>query len=154
MAREPHTGPSGHQAILPVTVRWAECDAAGILYHASVFDWFSEGRVAWLRGIGHAYYDDWRARGLELLVREAHATFERAMRPGDDLSLIVWVDGRWGARLRFRYTVRHRGAVTVEGFTEHVFVQGGRAINLARVAADLDRAVEEARTAVPSASAY
>jgi acyl-CoA thioester hydrolase len=154
MTREARTAPTGHRAVLPITVRWAECDAAGILYHARVFDWFSEGRLAWLRGIGHAYYDDWRARGIDLLVREANATFDRAMRPGDDLSLVVWVDGRQGARLRFRYTVRHQGHVTVEGFTEHVFVKDGRAINLVRVAADLDQAVEEAMTAVPSPSAY
>lgn len=142
--------PSGHHVILPIRVRWAECDAAGILYHARVFDWFSEARIAWLRGIGHSYYEDWRARGIELLVREAHASFVRAMRPGDELQLTAWVDERQGARLRFRYAVRHQDQTAVEGFTEHVFVQDGRAINLTRVAVDLDRAVAEAMVVPPS----
>ena len=154
MTRERVSTPSAHHVTLPIRVRWAECDAAGILYHARVFDWFSEARIAWLRGIGHSYYDDWRARGIELLVRDAHASFVRAMRPGDELSLTVWVDKRHGARVRFCYVVRHHGELAVEGFTEHAFVQDGRAINLARVAEDLDRSLTEAMAERPSASTH
>jgi len=154
MPKRAGEAPSGHHVRLSIHVRWAECDAAGILYHARVFDWFSEARILWLAGIGHSYYQDWRPNGLELLVREAHASFVRAMRPGERLELDAWVDERLGARLRFRYRVRHQDEIAVEGFTEHVFVQNGHAVNLARVAPDLDRAVAEAMAVDPPASTH
>jgi acyl-CoA thioester hydrolase len=120
-----------------VSVRWSDCDPAGILYHAKAFDWFSEARVAWLRACGLDYYHVLRPRGYELLVLEAQASFRVALRPGESVSVVVAVEHLSPTRMGFRYrAVREdqmeQGAEALFGSTEHAFVFQGRAVRLDR----------------------
>jgi acyl-CoA thioester hydrolase len=122
------------------SVRWAECDAAGIIYHARVFDWFSEGRIAWLRDNQLDYYDVLRARGIELLVKTANASFHHTLRPGDPVQLRIALDSLSATRATFRYRVAapdNPQVTALEGFTEHAFVVDGRARRLNRAFPDI-----------------
>ncbi|MCL6561720.1 MAG: acyl-CoA thioesterase [Firmicutes bacterium] len=119
------------------SVRWSDCDPAGILYHAKAFDWFSEARVAWLHGCGLDYYHVLRARGYELLVLEAQASFRVALRPGEPVSVVISVEHLSPTRMGFRYqAVREdqpeHGAEALFGRTQHAFVFQGRAVRLDR----------------------
>ncbi|MDA8194210.1 MAG: thioesterase family protein [Thermaerobacter sp.] len=117
------------------SVRWAECDAAGIIYHGSVFDWFSEARATWLREHNLDYYQILRPAGIELLVREATASFHQALRPGDPVQLIIGMESVTAARAIFQYYVAsadHAGQLAVTGKTSHAFVVSGRACRLDR----------------------
>ncbi|MCY0878049.1 MAG: thioesterase family protein [Firmicutes bacterium] len=116
-------------------VRWAECDAAGIIYHARVFDWFSEGRIQWLREHDLDYYEVLRGQGLEMLVKTAEASFHHSLRPGDVIELDIALEWVTPTRAAFRYQVFHPenpDLVAIEGRTEHSFVVDGRARRLDR----------------------
>ncbi len=114
-------------------LRWGECDAAGIIYHAHLFDWFSEARVQWLREHNMDYYKILRPKGLELLVRHAEADFFHAMRPGDLCEVRARLSSLTPTRARFTYHVAiSGGAETSRGVTEHIFVLTGRAVRLDR----------------------
>ncbi len=121
-------------------VRWAECDAAGIIYHARVFDWFSEGRIVWLKEHQLDYYDHLRPLRIELLVKSATASFHHSLRPGDPIRLTVTADQLSPTRITFHYQVlplQSPGLVALEGLTEHAFVVDGRAKRLDRAAPDV-----------------
>lgn len=114
----------------PLTVRWAECDAAGIIFHGRVFEWFSEARVAWLAHNGVSYYRDVVPMRVELLVTEATAQFRRPLRPGDAVVVEARVSHLTPARIYFAYRVWHGAEVAVAGETHHAFVTEGRAGNV------------------------
>lgn len=121
-------------------VRWAECDAAGIIYHAHVFDWFSEARISWLRQYDLDYYGVLRARGIELLVKSANASFHHTLKPGDPVRLLVSAGELSKTRVTFRYRVlapSNPDVTALEGFTEHAFVVNGRAQRMDRAALDI-----------------
>lgn len=129
-------------------VRWAECDAAGIIYHARVLDWFSEGRIAWLKAHGLDYYEVLRTQGIELLVKSANVSFHHTLRPGDPIDLITDVDLLTPTRVSFRYRIRapqDTSLWAVEGQTEHAFVMNGRARRLNRVAPALFTLFEQSQ---------
>lgn len=128
------------------TVRWAECDPAGIIYHARVFDWFSEARAVWLREHGLDYYREIRSRGIELLVRDAGLTFRHALRPGDRVVVKTILKEYTATRALFNYRViREVGSshTAVYGQTSHVFVVNGRARRLDRAFPDLAQRFQE-----------
>jgi acyl-CoA thioester hydrolase len=121
-------------------VRWAECDAAGIIYHAHVFDWFSEARIAWLKEHHLDYYDVLRARSIELLVKTANASFHHTLRPGDPIRIVVTAGELSPTRVTFHYRVTapaNPEITAIEGFTEHAFVVENRAKRLDRTAPDI-----------------
>ncbi|MBX5465872.1 MAG: acyl-CoA thioesterase [Firmicutes bacterium] len=121
------------RATWDTVVRWADCDPAGIAYHARIFDWFSEGRIAWLAKMDLDYYQIFRPRRIELLVLEAGARFHRPLYPGDAVSVEVAPARLSPVRMRFRYRVVQKSqGVAAEGFTEHAFVVDGRAVRLDR----------------------
>jgi len=132
-------GETGVTASLPIVVRWAECDAAGIIFHGRVFDWFSEARVAWLEAVGLSYYQDVIPRGIELLVVHASADFRRPLRPGDVAVVEARVSRLTPARMHFTYRVRRDGVEVASGATHHGFVLQGKAGNIKKAHADLYR---------------
>lgn len=139
MPSAPESAPAGPSSTIAVTVRWAECDPAGILYHPRVFDWFSEARVAWLAAQGMSYYETFRPRGIELLVLACRADFHRPARPGDRLTVRVRAGQLTPTRINFHYQVEREGTVVSSGTTEHVFVRDGKPVNLRKAEPELFR---------------
>lgn len=45
------TTPPPHPLVLPRTVRWGDCDPAGILYTPRVFDYMAEAVETWFRDV-------------------------------------------------------------------------------------------------------
>ncbi len=122
------------------SVRWSEVDAAGIIYHAHVFDWFSETRIAWLRHHQLDYYDVLRPLGVELLVKDARASFSHALELGDAVEVSGTLSQLSPTRCTFSYRIanpRLVGSYAVNGSTEHAFVVEGRAKRLDRYAPEM-----------------
>ncbi len=129
-------------------VRWAECDAAGIIYHARVFDWFSEGRIAWLNDHQLSYYELLRPHGVELLVKSATAAFHHALRHGDPVRLRISMETLTPTRVSFRYWMAapaNPDVTALEGLTEHAFVVDNRARRLDRMFPDIFAQFERGR---------
>ncbi|MHB1610102.1 MAG: acyl-CoA thioesterase [Sulfobacillus sp.] len=121
-------------------VRWSEVDAAGIIYHAHVFDWFSETRIAWLHEHLLDYYTVLRQVNVELLVKDAHAKFFHALQLGDVVAVTARLTEISATRCAFTYLIDapgRPGTLAVIGSTDHAFVVGGRAKRLDRYAPDL-----------------
>lgn len=121
-------------------VRWSEVDAAGIIYHAHVFDWFSETRIAWLADHELDYYEVLRPAGIELLVKEAHANFSHALELGDAFFVQATLSQVSPTRCTFSYGVvlpRIAKGFALTGTTEHAFVVEGRARRLDRYASTI-----------------
>jgi acyl-CoA thioester hydrolase len=128
-------------------VRWSEVDAAGIIYHAHVFDWFSETRIAWLRRHQLDYYTVLRSVNLELLVKKAGAEFFYALQLGDDIRVTAHVTEISATRCTFRYHIaapQEPDKYAIVGSTSHAFVVDGRAKRLDRYAPEILQRFREA----------
>jgi len=108
-----------------ITVEWAHCDAAGIVFYPHFYTWFDQAteRLFSANALSYAELDrDFNAPGMPLL--ETSAKYTNACRLGDKLSLESWVD-EW-ARKTFvvKHTLTHSdGRPALEGFERRVWVQ-------------------------------
>lgn len=128
-------------------VRWSEVDAAGIIYHAHVFDWFSEARIAWLRQHQLDYYTVLRSVNLELLVKKAEAEFSYALQLGDEIRVVARLTEISATRCTFRYHIdvpQNPDKYAIVGSTAHAFVVDGRAKRLDRYAPEILQRFREA----------
>jgi acyl-CoA thioester hydrolase len=109
-----------------VTVRYAETDMMGVVYHANFLPWFEIGRTALLKEIGIAYRD-LEAAGFRLPVLEVSARYLRPARYDDALEIITFLRERPLARIRLDYEVRRGEELLATGATVHAFVdkEGG-----------------------------
>jgi acyl-CoA thioester hydrolase len=110
----------------PVTVRYAETDMMGVVYHANYLPWFEMGRTALLKDIGIAYRD-LEAAGFRLPVLEVSARYLRPARYDDALEVTTVLRERPLVRIRLEYEVRRGDELLATGMTVHAFIdlQGG-----------------------------
>jgi len=114
---------------LPLTVRFAETDAMGIVHHSNYVVWFEAGRIAFLEAVGYPY-PQLAARGFAFAVTDLHIRYRSAARFGGQVivhSELVEVRSRG---CRFHYQVRQADTDTLlaEGETAHICVdRDGRA---------------------------
>ena len=124
---------------LPVTVRYAETDAMGIVHHANYIVWLEAARVESLKLIGLPY-TDLEAMGLAFAVIEVHFTYRGPARFGDEVEVEVWVDELTSRAVRYAYRVWNGESLVGEGYTRHLGQSAaGKAI---RIPAEIHRALE------------
>lgn len=99
-----------------VRVRYAETDAAGIVYYANYFVYFEVARVELLRALGTpiALVEE---RGLILPVVEAHAKYVRPARLDDLLDVELFIEGVGPASFTCGYEIKRAGVLLVSGST-------------------------------------
>jgi len=114
------------RASTPVTVRYAETDMMGVVYHANYLPWFEIGRTALLKEIGISYRD-LEAAGFRLPVLEVAARYLRPARYDDAIEVITVLRERPLVRVRLEYEVRRGEELLATGSTVHAFIdlQGG-----------------------------
>ena len=76
---EPSTDPADYPFRHRIRVRFAETDAMQIVHHGRYLPYLEEGRVAYLRHIGHPY-TEWRERGTDSAVLEAYVRYIKPLR--------------------------------------------------------------------------
>ena len=70
------------------TVRFGECDPAGVVYYPVFFNWFHEAMEAWFEeGLGTPYAKATRSVGFP--ARSADAGFQAPCRMGDRISVLL-----------------------------------------------------------------
>jgi acyl-CoA thioester hydrolase len=104
-----------------VTVRYAETDMMGIVYHANYLPWFEVGRTTLLKEIGIPYRK-LEEEGYRLPVLEVSAKFVRPAVYDDTLEVISTVSERPLLRIRITYEIRRAGDLLATGTTLHAFV--------------------------------
>ncbi len=99
-------------------VRYAETDAMGVVYYGRYFEYFEDGRVAYLRERGVPYSEMERA-GVFMPVAEAYCKYRAPARFEDELTVEARVSEAGRARVRFDYVIRRGDEVLAEGYTVH-----------------------------------
>ncbi|MDD3652859.1 MAG: acyl-CoA thioesterase [Desulfotomaculaceae bacterium] len=116
------------------TVRWGDCDAAGVTYYAKYFDWFTDGRIAFLDQVGLSYMDIFHNQGIELVVIDAFCRYRLSLRPVEKVILETSITSLTRTRITFAYRVlKEDNTVTAEGSTNHAYVDDrGKPFNIAK----------------------
>ena len=104
-----------------ITVRYAETDMMGIVYHGNYLPWFEVGRTTLLKECG-IVYRELEAQGYRLPVVELGAKFFKPALYDDTVTVITRLKERPLLRIRLDYEVRRGDELLVTGFTVHTFI--------------------------------
>lgn len=116
------------QSLSQVTVRYAETDMMGVVYHGSYLPWFEVGRTTLLKEQGLPYRQ-LEADGFRLPVLEVSVKYLRPALYDDTLTIITTVKEKPSVRLTLHYEVRHGDTLLATGVSTHAFIdKNGRPI--------------------------
>ena len=103
-----------------VTVRYAETDMMGIVYHANYLPWFEVARTQLLREQGFPYRQ-LEADGFRIPVLEVSAKFIRPAVYDDNLTIVVTMREKPLLRIRLEYEVFRGAELLATGHSAHAF---------------------------------
>ena len=104
-----------------VTVRYAETDMMGIVYHANYLPWFEIGRTTLLKEIG-VPYRQLETDGYRLPVLEITAKYSRPAVYDDTLTIVTKITDKPLLRIRLNYEVFRGEELLATGHSIHAFV--------------------------------
>lgn len=104
-----------------VTVRYAETDMMGIVYHANYLPWFEIGRTTLLKEQGIPYRE-LEAEGFRLPVLEVSAKFVRPALYDDVIAVVTTLREKPLLRIRLEYQVYRDNELLATGHTLHAFI--------------------------------
>ncbi len=95
-----------------ITVDWAHCDAAGIVFYPNFYTWFDQGTERLFRANGLSYSilrEKYNLLGLPLV--ETGAKYMNACRHGDEIELQSWVE-KWDKKtLLMHHRILHTNGI-------------------------------------------
>jgi len=103
-----------------ITVRYAETDMMGIVYHGSYFPWFEVARTQLLREQGFPYRQ-LETDGYRIPVLEVAAKFLRPAVYDDVLSIVATIREKPLLRIRVEYEVLRGDELLATGQSTHAF---------------------------------
>lgn len=103
-------------------VRFQEVDAAGVVFHARIFDYFHDAYVGFLRERGVSLEEALRTRSWIAPLGRAEARYLRPLRFGDTLDVAVVAVELAETEYDVGYRIEVDGAVACLGRTRHVTV--------------------------------
>jgi acyl-CoA thioester hydrolase len=109
------------RSTVQVTVRYAETDMMGIVYHANYLPWFEVGRTTLLKELG-VPYRKLEEEGFRLPVLEISAKYLRPAVYDDTLDILTTLAERPLLRIRLDYEVKRAGELLATGTSVHAFV--------------------------------
>ena len=109
------------QSRTQITVRYAETDMMGVVYHGSYLPWFEIGRTTLLKEQGLPYRQ-LEADGFRLPVLEVSARYLRPAVYDDTLTLITTLREKPTLRIILEYEVLNGDALLATGRTMHAFI--------------------------------
>jgi len=116
------------QSRTPITVRYAETDMMGVVYHGSYLPWFEVGRTDLMKQYGLPYRQ-LEAEGFFLPVLEVGARYLKPARYDDPLTIVTTLREKPLLRIKLEYEVRRGDELLATGFTLHAFIdRGGRPV--------------------------
>ncbi|HEY0945041.1 MAG TPA: thioesterase family protein [Opitutaceae bacterium] len=116
------------QSRAQVSVRYAETDMMGVVYHGNYLPWFEIGRTTLLREQGLPYRE-LEALGYRLPVLEVSAKYLRPAVYDDTLTILTTMREKPLLRIKLEYEVRRGDDLLATGWTLHAFIdQSGRPV--------------------------
>jgi acyl-CoA thioester hydrolase len=103
-----------------VTVRYAETDMMGIVYHGNYLPWFEVARTQLLREHGFPYRQ-LEADGYRLPVLEVSAKFLRPAVYDDTLAVVATIREKPLLRIRIEYEIFRDAELLATGVSVHAF---------------------------------
>ena len=104
-----------------ISVRYAETDMMGIVYHGNYLPWFEVGRTTLLKECGLPYRE-LETQGYHLPVIELGVKFLRPALYDDTITVITRLKECPALRVHLDYEVRRGDDLLVTGFTTHAFI--------------------------------
>ena len=109
------------QSRVQVTVRYAETDMMGIVYHGSYLPWFEIGRTTLLKDHGISYRE-LEAAGYRLPVLEVGVKYLKPAFYDDTLTIVTTLEEKPVFRIQLAYEVRRGDELLATGQTVHAFI--------------------------------
>ncbi|MEY2880067.1 MAG: hypothetical protein RLZZ15_2447 [Verrucomicrobiota bacterium] len=103
-----------------ITVRYAETDMMGIVYHGNYLPWFEVARTQLLREQGFPYRQ-LEADGYRIPVLEVAAKFLRPALYDDTLAVVATIREKPLLRIRIDYEIFRGEQLLVTGQSAHAF---------------------------------
>jgi acyl-CoA thioester hydrolase len=104
-----------------VSVRYAETDMMGVVYHGSYLPWFEIGRTTLLKENGLPYRQ-LEADGFFLPVLEVAVKYHRPALYDDHLRIVTTMQERPTLRIRLNYEIFREQTLLATGQTVHAFI--------------------------------
>jgi acyl-CoA thioester hydrolase len=104
-----------------LTVRYAETDMMGVVYHGNYLPWLEVGRTSLLKECGLPY-TVLEEQGYYLPVLELGLKFHRPARYDDTITVVTTLQEKPLLRIHLDYEVRRGEELLVTGFTVHGFI--------------------------------
>ncbi|MFQ5491491.1 MAG: acyl-CoA thioesterase [Phycisphaerae bacterium] len=99
-----------------IRVRYAECDAMGLLHHAKYWEYFEEVRTHLLRDRG-TRYRDLEAQGVFFVVYKCMCVYRQPIRYDDVVTVRTWVTRITRTRVDHAYQIDRDGLTCCEATT-------------------------------------
>jgi acyl-CoA thioester hydrolase len=111
-----------------ITVRYAETDMMGVVYHGNYLPWFEVGRTNLLKEFGIPYRE-LEKDGYFLPVLEVQAKYHRPAVYDDTVTVVTTLREKPSLRITLEYEVRREQDLLVTGKTVHAFIdRSGRPV--------------------------
>ena len=106
-----------------LTVEWAHCDAAGIVFYPYFYIWFDQATERLFTANGLSY-PELRERGVfGMPLLESGTRYENPCRLGEQLTLDTWVDEWQRKTLLIKHHLVHAdGRAALEGYERRAWV--------------------------------
>lgn len=104
-----------------VSVRYAETDMMGVVYHGSYLPWLEIGRTALLKNHGLPYRE-LEAEGFFLPVLEVGVKYLRPAKYDDTVIITTFLREKPSLRIRMEYDLHRDGEKLATAFTLHAFI--------------------------------
>lgn len=104
-----------------VSVRYAETDMMGVVYHGSYLPWLEIGRTTLLKEHGLPYRE-LEADGFLLPVLEVGLRYLRPAKYDDTVTVTTVLKDKPGLRIRMEYQLHRGDELLATAFTVHAFI--------------------------------
>lgn len=102
-------------------VRWAECDAQGIVFFGRYFEYFDLGMTEYLRTLGFLYPQSFVELGGDLFIRHSHCDYHGSARFDDELDVATRITRLGRSSIVFDFRVLRGEEVLATGEIVYVF---------------------------------